>query len=185
MMTYVRIVSFPEMSVPEVLREQVAALHESVWPGSSPGHDPLLDPVSLLLLDGDEVVAALDILSKPLVHAGETFAASGLSAVVTRGDRRGRGHGKALVSAGRQAMAGRDLGIFTCDRPLRGFYEDAGWECLPGTVVIGGTPGDPFPSDRFDKVTMGAFLSPHALGHREAFLGARVGLFPGLIDRLW
>ncbi|WP_062430595.1 GNAT family N-acetyltransferase [Herbidospora daliensis] len=185
-----RIVSFPESSVPGVFREQVVALHASEWPGSSSGHDPLLDPVSLLLLDGDEVVATLDILSKPIVHAEQTFQASGLSAVVTRGDRRGRGYGKALVAAALRSMvdsvaAPPDLGIFTCDRPLRAFYEAAGWECLPGTVLIGGTPDDPFPSDQFDKVTMGAFFSPRAVHLRSAFVGARVALFPGVIDRLW
>ncbi|MGC5010466.1 GNAT family N-acetyltransferase [Streptosporangium sp. DT93] len=174
--------------MPGVLREQVTALLESAWPGHSPGHDPLLDPVSLLLLDGDDVVASLDILSKPLVHAGRTFAASGLSTVVTRGDRRGRGHGRTLVAAALRTMAVTvppDLGIFTCDRPLRAFYEAAGWESLPGTVLVGGTPDDPFPSDRFDKVTMGAFFSPHAIRHRPSFLGARVALFPGTVDRLW
>lgn len=191
-----RIVSFPESSVPAVFREQVVALHASEWPGSSPGHDPLLDPVSLLLLDGDDsddVVATLDILSRPIVHAGQALQASGLSAVVTRGDRRGRGHGKALVAAALRSMADSvpllaappDLGIFTCDRPLRAFYEAAGWECLPGTVLIGGTPDDPFPSDQFDKVTMGAFFSRRAVHHRSAFVGARVALFPGAIDRLW
>jgi aminoglycoside 2'-N-acetyltransferase I len=30
-----------------------------------------------------------------------------------------------------------DLGLFTCDRPRQRFSERAGWELLPGAVLIG------------------------------------------------
>jgi hypothetical protein len=65
------------------------------------------------------------------------------------------------------------------------FYEGAGWEYLPGTVLVGGTSHDPFPSDRFDKVTMASFFSAKANHARERFVEARVELFPGDIDKLW
>ena len=74
---------------------------------------------------------------------------------------RGQGHGLRLVRAARRTMAelGRDLGIFTCDTELAGFYRRAGWQLLPGTVLIGGTPEQPFPSDQFDKVTLGSLFT--------------------------
>ncbi|MCZ0971746.1 hypothetical protein O1L55_10350 [Streptomyces albulus] len=69
------------------------------------------------------------------------------------------------------------MGLFTCDRPLRAFYESAGWHHLPGTVLVGGTPQAPFPSDRpgFDKVTMADFFSPRArqAGPRSATAASR------------
>ncbi|EST21457.1 hypothetical protein N566_27460 [Streptomycetaceae bacterium MP113-05] len=85
------------------------------------------------------------------------------------------------------ADSGLDVGLFTCDPPLRRFYEGAGWDALPGTVLIGGTPESPFPSDRpgFDKVTMAAFFSAAACRARPAFTGARIELYPGRIDCLW
>jgi aminoglycoside 2'-N-acetyltransferase I len=57
-----------------------------------------------------------------------------------------------------------DLGLFTCDRPLQGFYERAGWHLLPGAVLVGGTRRSPFPSDQpgFDKVTMADCFSAEA-----------------------
>jgi GNAT superfamily N-acetyltransferase len=87
-----------------------------------------LRPWSKLLVDGGGVLAALDILSKEIVHAGRRYRAGGLSSVVTRPERRGRGHGRQLVTAAREAMAAKDLdlGLFTCDRPLQAFYESAG-----------------------------------------------------------
>lgn len=81
---------------------------------------------------------------------------------------RGKGYGRALARASLTMMQerGADIGIFTCDRHLQGFYEGAGWEHLPGTVLVGGTPEDPFPSDRFDKVTMASFFSAKGRGAR-------------------
>ena len=189
------IFTWPQDDVPYDLRGQVRALHDQAWPPdpdapprrSSAGHDPALRPLEVLLVEDGRVLAALDILSKELEHAGERYAASGLSTVVTDEALRGRGHGHRLVSAARELIAasGADLGIFTCDRPLGPFYEAAGWTILPGAVLIGGTPGDPFPSDQWDKVTLASFFSAHAQRHADDFAGARIGLYPGIIDRLW
>jgi hypothetical protein len=54
-------------------------------------------------------------------------------------------------------------------------------------VLVGGTPDAPFPSDQpgFDKVTMGDFFSAAARREHGLFLGARIDLYPGEIDKLW
>ncbi|MFJ5953047.1 GNAT family N-acetyltransferase [Streptomyces noursei] len=192
-----QILAFPEAATPAELRTQVRELQEQAWPserGTAPGptepvHDPALRPRSMLLLDDGTVLAALDVLAKEIRHAGCDYTAGGLSTVVTRLEARGRGHGRRLVTAAREALAtgGYDLGLFTCDRPLRAFYESAGWHHLPGTVLVGGTPQAPFPSDRpgFDKVTMADFFSPRARQARAAFRDSRIALHPGNIDALW
>ena len=188
-----RIVSYPEDEVPPALRAQMVALQNQAWPSDplpnlAPWHDGSLHPVSVLLVDDDDrVLSALDILSKPIDHAGHTFDASGISAMVTDERWRREGHGRAIAVAASRMMqeAGADLGIFTCDRYLQGFYEGAGWEYLPGTVLIGGTPTDPFPSDRFDKVTMASFFSAKANAARERFVNARIELHSGDVDKLW
>ena len=183
--------TWPEAQVPAELRVQVWDLQQQAWPSEDPdpgvSHDPALRPWSMLLLDGDRVLAALDLLSKEIVHAGQRFQTSGLSTVVTDRAYHGRGHGRQLVAAAREEIRrrGADVGIFTCDRPLQAFYESAGWSLLPGAVLIGGTPEHPFPSDQFDKVTMADFFTEHALAHRESFRDTRIELFPGAIDKLW
>ena len=188
-----RIRSFPESDVPADLRLQVLRLQHQAWPDEEAPtqprltHDPKLEPVSLLLVVGERVVSALDILSKAITHAGETYRASGLSTVVTDAELRGRGYGLTLVRHAREQIAGRgaDVGIFTCDTPLLRFYEAAGWQHLPGTVLVGGTPEHPFPSDQFDKVTLGAFFADKAVRHAADFVGQRIPLYPGEIDKLW
>lgn len=171
------------------LLEEILALDARVWPGDAelPRHDPALDPVSMSLVDDDRVVATLDILSKEIEHAGQRFAASGLSMVATDPEHRRQGLGLRLVGAARDEIArrGADLGIFTCDTPLRAFYERAGWEVLPGSVLVGGTPAEPVASDQFDKVVLASFLTERAQRARESFVGTRIALYPGLRDRLW
>ena len=187
-----RILSFPQHAVPPALQAQVVALQDQAWPRSAgepwTGHDPALRPVTMLLVDdGEAVLASLAVLSKEIAHDGQRFAASGLSTVVTDSSHRGRGHGHRLVSAAREQIAasGADLGIFSCDRPLAAFYRRAGWRVLPGTVLIGGTPADPFPSDRFDKVVLAGLFTEHAREHAASFEHARIELYPGEIDKLW
>ncbi|MEV0372937.1 GNAT family N-acetyltransferase [Streptomyces sp. NPDC050636] len=215
--------SFPEAATPPQLRAQVRDLQQEAWPSTAPAghggaqlthdHDPALQPLSMLLVANGTVLAALDILSKPIVHAGRRYRAGGLSTVVTRQAARGQGYGRRLVTAAHDAMAASgldldldrhrhrhrhldlgldldldwDLGVFTCDRPLQSFYESAGWHRLPGTVLTGGTPQNPFPSDQpgFDKVTMADFFSDRARKERLAFHHTRIELFPGEIDKLW
>ncbi|WP_324788353.1 GNAT family N-acetyltransferase [Streptomyces sp. H51] len=192
-----QILSFPEAATPTDLRVQVREIQEQAWPSEpvpdvpvdTPSHDPALRPLSMLLVDGGTVLAALDILSKEIVHAGRRFSAGGLSTVVTRKEARGRGYGRQLVTAAREKMItlSLDLGLFTCDRPLQAFYESAGWPVLPGAVLVGGTPRAPFPSDRpgFDKVTMADFFSPGGRQARASFRHSRIELYPGEIDKLW
>jgi len=188
----VRVLSFPQHAVPAALRVQVEALRDQAWPRGPgepvTGHDPALRPVLLLLVDDRAVVlSSLAVLSKQISHAGLRFSASGLSAVVTDRSCRGQGHGHRLVVAARERIAagGADLGIFSCDRPLAAFYARAGWRLLPGTVLVGGTPQNPFPSDRFDKVVLGELFTGHARRHAASFDHARIELYPGEIDRLW
>ena len=68
---------------------------------------------------------------------------------------------------------------------MTGFYERAGWSVLPGTVLIGGTPEEPFPSDQFDKVTLAASFTAHARRNAGRLAGARIALYSGKIDKLW
>ncbi|MFF3210787.1 GNAT family N-acetyltransferase [Streptomyces sp. NPDC002886] len=193
--------------LPSGLAEQVAGLEARAWPGSSPGHDPALAPRAVLLLDADgRVAACLALLHKPVRLAdGRTYRAAGLSGVVTRADVRGRGYGGRLVAAARAGLAADpavDLALFSCDPELVPFYEAAGFEVLPGTVLVGGTPEEPLATDApgLGKTVLGAFFARGAGGTgaasaaddegradqvRAAFTGIRVPLYPGTIDKLW
>jgi GNAT superfamily N-acetyltransferase len=188
------IISAPEADVPPELREQIRGLQRQAWPSDrpddgGPSHDPALRPVSMLLVSDGRVITALDILSKDILHGGHRYSASGLSTVVTDEALQGQGYGRRLVEAAYAAIekSGVDIGIFTCDTPLQALYQRDGWRVLPGTVLIGGTPEAPFPSDQdgFDKVTIGRLFSERAQREQASFLGSQISLYPGEIDKLW
>ena len=187
-----QILSWPQAELPRPIRLQVSRLLDDMGPphgrgGTGPHHDPALQPRCLTLLDDGQVLATLYILSKELDHGGQRYAASGLSTVVTDQTQRRRGYGRRLIVIAREAMraAGADLAIFTCDVPLAPFYESGGYAALPGTVLVGGVPGDPLPSNRFDKVTLWHPFTSRAEAHAADFQGARVELYPGTVDPLW
>ncbi|MFD9573500.1 GNAT family N-acetyltransferase [Streptomyces sp. NPDC059982] len=188
-----RLLSYSARALPAGLAAQVAAIEARAWPGSAPGHDPALRPRVLLLVDGAGTVGAcLALLHKEIPCAGRGRRAAGLSAVVTRPELRGRGLGGRLVAGARAALAADpavDLALFSCDRPLAPFYEAAGFERLPGTVLVGGTPAEPLATDApgFDKEVLAAFFAPDPEGaaDRAALAGTRVPLHPGAVDRLW
>ena len=188
----IEISSWPQAEVPPGVRAQIIDLQEQAWPSDGGGargvfHDPGLLPLSVVLAIDGLVVAALDILSKPLEHTGRRYAASGLSTVVTDQEKRRRGYGTQLAAAALRLIAasGADVGIFTCDPPLQAFYEGAGWQLLPGAVLVGGSRDEPFPSDQLGKVVLARFFSEQALAGAETFTQARIELYPGNICRLW
>lgn len=87
-------------------------LVQQAWPDSShTDHDLAMNPMSLLLVEEDLVLATLDILAKQLVHRGHTYRVSGLSSVVTDARSRHRGYGRALAKSARLSMQNqrRDL----------------------------------------------------------------------------
>lgn len=185
------VLAFGASDVPDPLRQQVDTLQDAEWPPPSGvarhGHDPALDPVTVVLVDDGRVVAGLDVLSKVITHRGLEFRAAGLSAVVTEPACRRAGLGRRLVLAARDLMISRavDLGVFTCDPQLARFYRCAGWRCLPGTCLVGGTPLEPLRSDELGKVTMAAFFTGHGRAHEPEFAGCDIELYPGTVDRLW
>lgn len=188
-----RLVAYPEAELPGELARQVEGIEGRVWPGSRFGHDPALRPRVLVLLDGDGVVgASLALLYKEVACGGRVRRAAGLSGVVTRPEWSGRGLGGRLVAGARAVLDADpavDLALFSCDRPLVPFYERAGFERLPGTVLVGGTPQEPLATDApgFDKEVLGAFFAAGEEGgaDRAALTGSRVLLHPGAVDRLW
>lgn len=188
-----QVVAFQEPDLPPILKAGAIEVLEGAWPSQrsleermqAPLARRAYEPVCMLLVEGDlasdpehtQVLAYLAIPTKTVTHAGRAYVTSGLTAVSTHPDHRGTGHGARLVRAAyeRIAASGVDLAVFTCDEPLAGFYEAAGFERMPTTVVVGGTRDEPFRADSlrspegYPKATLMACLSDLARAHRADF----------------
>jgi GNAT superfamily N-acetyltransferase len=146
-----------------------------------------MDPLAMLLHVDGVAVASLFVLTKDIRHAGESYRASGLRAVVTDPAHRGQGWGLQLVRAAHDLVRDRgdDLMLFTCDPGLVPFYERGGSRVLPGAVVLGGTPEEPVRSDAFGKITLAALYSERARAAATTFEDAEIALYPGARETLW
>lgn len=179
-----RLLTFPNDTLPPELDAQVLAMLRAEYPAivtsAAPRslNDPRTNPTLLLLVEDAIVLSYLAIPSQTIHHAGQVYKARGLSSVITHPSHRHHGHGGQIVTAARDLIASSDadIGIFTCDPPLVGFYQACGWIVMPSTVVVGGTRDNPFPADSLGKCTMMGFFSSGASGRQTDFQNSAVYL---------
>jgi predicted N-acetyltransferase YhbS len=129
-------------------------------------------------LVGGQLASHVSVPRKIIAHRGQSYKAYGLSGVLTVPPFRGQGYGERVVRAATAFMEedGADLALFTCDPPLRSFYERCGWSLLEGASLVGGTRAKPFPSDTLGKLTFARFFSARAQAHEKDFVGAAIWL---------
>lgn len=131
----------------EALRFAIARLQHRAYPALipppeetfTPEHDPALDALSFYLADNGRIISYAAVVHLSVIHAGETYRASGLSCVATDPDFRRRGLGTRVIAVATRAIldSDADLGLFTCDPPLTDFYTQVGWSLAPNVVLIG------------------------------------------------
>jgi GNAT superfamily N-acetyltransferase len=130
-----------------------------------PEHDPQLDALSFYLVVDGRVVSYAAVVHKQIAHGGETFEIAGLSCVATDPDYQGRGFGSRAVGAATRSIEQStvDIGLFTCDPPLAGFYARAGaWPVVPNVVLIGSHHDGALDSVSLQKVVLMRLFSPKA-----------------------
>jgi len=180
------VLAYPQAELPRDVKTQVITICDSEWPSGSsaekrlrlPLHDPNRHPLIVVLTDDGIVLSYLAIPSTVIHHAGRTYRASGLSAVITHPLHRHHGYGRQIVTAARGVIAAgdADIGVFTCDPPLVDFYVQCGWTLMEHTAIIGGTREKPFPADSLGKRTLMEFFSEQAKQHCGDFVGASLFL---------
>ena len=170
----IEIIACPEEDLPgDLLRQTLEALRAE-WPGAFTGakadrtqlNDPALHAMNFSLVVGGQLASHLSVQRKIIEHRGESYKAHGLSGVLTVPAFRGKGYGEQIVRAATAFMEqdGADIGLFTCDPPLRTFYERCA-DAAGGGVARGRTRNKPFPSHTLGKMTF-----------RALFLRSRPGL---------
>jgi GNAT superfamily N-acetyltransferase len=130
-----------------------------------PEHDPLLDALSFYLVIDGQVVSYAAVVHKQIMHSGETFEIAGLSCVATDTDYQGRGFGSRTVGAATRYIEQStiDIGLFTCDPPLAGFYARAGaWPVISNVILIGSHHDGALTSMSLQKVVLMRLFSTKA-----------------------
>jgi aminoglycoside 2'-N-acetyltransferase I len=182
----IEVIICPEAELPEDLRAQTLNALRDEWPAAFSGaqadrtqlNDPELHAMICSALVGGQLASHVSVPRKTIAHRGKSYKAYGLSGVLTLPPFRGQGYGERVVRAATAFMEedGADLGLFTCDPPLRSFYERCGWTVLEGASLVGGTRDKPFPSDTLGKMSFARFFSARARAHEKDFAGAAIWL---------
>lgn len=135
---------FQPDALPEYIRYQILSFQRSEWPQGFQGRLrgrrwiglPDFNPVNMVLLDDDFVVAHAEIMWIDFTHAGKTYKTYGLSSVFVYADYRRMGYGKRIVETATRYIAEQgdaQIGMLWCAQRLRSFYESCGWQPMDQT----------------------------------------------------
>jgi GNAT superfamily N-acetyltransferase len=100
------------------------------WRGRRWISRPEFNPIHVVLMDDDFVVAHAEVVSGAFQHNDIEYTAYGLSAVFVYPDYRGLGHGVGIVQSATETIiqqSDADIGLLWCAPELREFYLRSGW----------------------------------------------------------
>jgi aminoglycoside 2'-N-acetyltransferase I len=113
------------------------ALLENVFAGEMDDHDweHALGGVHALVYEDGALVGHGSVVQRRLVHGGRALRAGYVEGVGVRADRRGRGHGAAVMAALERVIHGAyDLGALGSTDAALGFYAARGWRTWAGPL---------------------------------------------------
>jgi aminoglycoside 2'-N-acetyltransferase I len=92
-----------------------------------------LGGVHALVWEGAELIGHASVIQRRLLHGGRALRTGYVEGVGVRADRRGRGHGAAMMLAlERVVRAAYDLGALGSTDEALGFYAARGWKLWQG-----------------------------------------------------
>ncbi|MBO0879249.1 MAG: GNAT family N-acetyltransferase [Mycobacterium sp.] len=92
-----------------------------------------LGGVHALVVDDGVVIGHGAVVQRRLLYAGRALRAGYVEGVAVRGDRRGAGHGRALMEALHRVIgAAYDVGALAAAEDAFGFYARMGWQRWQG-----------------------------------------------------
>ncbi|MFD8379253.1 GNAT family N-acetyltransferase [Streptomyces sp. NPDC059679] len=95
--------------------------------------DHALGGIHALAWEDGELIGHASVVQRRLLHAGRALRAGYVEGVAVRADRRGRGHGAAMMAELERVVRGAyDLGALGSSDEARDFYAARGWQRWQG-----------------------------------------------------
>ncbi|MEV5598729.1 GNAT family N-acetyltransferase [Streptomyces sp. NPDC052496] len=120
-------------------RAAAKALLHDVFEGnfSEEDWDHALGGVHALVREGDELIGHAAVVQRQLLYAGRPLRCGYVEGVGVRADRRGRGHGAAMMTALEHVVrSAYDLGALSASDTAAGFYPARGWRRWQGPTAV-------------------------------------------------
>ena len=115
--------------------EAARALLDAVFEGELTDHDweHSLGGVHALVWEGTELIGHASVIQRRLLHRGRALRTGYVEGVGVRADRRGRGHGAAMMEALERVVRGAyQLGALGAADQAADFYAARGWALWQG-----------------------------------------------------
>jgi aminoglycoside 2'-N-acetyltransferase I len=121
--------------------EAVRALLDGAFTGedsfAEEDHEHALGGMHALVWEGPALVAHGAVVMRRLLHAGRALRTGYVEGVAVRADRRGRGHGAAVMAELERVVRGAyDLGALSATSEATAFYVARGWLPWTGTLSV-------------------------------------------------
>ena len=92
-----------------------------------------LGGIHALVWEGSELIGHASVIQRRLLHGGRALRAGYVEGVGVRADRRGRGHGGAMMDALERVIRGAyELGALGATKEAIAFYSARGWQAWRG-----------------------------------------------------
>ena len=114
-----------------------------------------LGGVHVLVWEGADLIGHASVIQRRLLHGGRALRTGSVEGVGVRADRRGRGHGAAMMDALETVVQGAyELGALGAADEAAAFYAAGGWRLWRGRPRR-----SPRPASGAPRKTMAAFTS--------------------------
>lgn len=136
-MTDVRTAHTAELGDDE--RKAIRALLDAAFEGdyAESDWDHTLGGVHALAWDGEELIGHGAVVQRRLLHAGRALRTGYVEGVAVRADRRGQGHGAAVMAALERVIRGAyELGALSAAEGVAGFYTGRAWQQWQGRTCV-------------------------------------------------
>ena len=118
----------------DLLHEVFDDLEDDDW-------EHCLGGMHALVVEEGQLVGHAALVQRRLLHRGRVLRAGYVEGVAVRADRRGRGHGAAVMAALERVIRGAyELGALSASEEALTFYAARGWQRWAGTASVI-TPG--------------------------------------------
>ncbi|CAG7626563.1 GNAT family N-acetyltransferase [Streptomyces bryophytorum] len=135
--TFVRTVHTADLTPAQ--RAQIRVLLDGAFAGHPDGGftdadwDHTLGGLHTVVLEGDEPIGHASVVQRRLLHGDRALRTGYVEAVAVRSDRRGQGHGAAVMAVSERIIRDAyDLGALGSATDATGFYASRGWHRWPG-----------------------------------------------------
>lgn len=165
---------YQQSNLPDHLKWQIISFLRVQWPDGFEGDNLYRDwishkednPVSIVLTEGNLVIAHTEVVWKMLEHESQTYKMYGLSGVFTFPSFRKKGYGMQVIKAAKEYIEKSDGDIVLFPSLQKGFYEKAGFIPMTNSTLLEGDRNNP---KKNNETVFMFFLSEKGKQGKESF----------------